>query len=355
MSKNYVKVGIVGCGFITQNTHIPAFRRAKGARIVALCDTNESIATNIARKQKIPSVYTSLTNMLEKEQLDLVDICTPIETHANLSVEALEANCHVLVEKPLALTASEAEHIVKIANKKNKALCVAHNMLFLPIVMKMKKLVEEGFVGHILKVQVVQGCPPEDFPPVADPSHWYHRLPGGIHGDNLPHPLYIARHFIGDMDVVQMDAYKTGSLEHLEVDTIQIALKGNNSDAVIMSSCNMPSIWTVDILGTKNTLHANLINSYLMSPSTKTLAGKGIPALYAMQNIAKSMQIIGWTARMGLLMMQSRHTGHTNLIRSIVESINSGSEPPITAQDGLEITCLWEKITEQIPTGKRSV
>ncbi|RLI45002.1 hypothetical protein DRO69_06130 [Candidatus Bathyarchaeota archaeon] len=348
MTKNRVKVGIVGCGFITQNTHIPALRKCRNAEIVALCDSNEELARKVAQKFGIGKYYTHFDEMLEKERLDVVDICTPINTHAPLAIQAMNAGCHVLMEKPMALTASEANEVVTVSRKTHMKCCVIHNMLFLPTVLRMKSIVNEGTIGDLVRVEIKQCSPPQDFPPVADPTHWYHKLPGGIFGDNLPHPIYLMREFLGDVEPLAVYTSKVGSLEHLPVDEVQILLKGNRGLGTIISSCNWSSLWTIDILGTKMNVHGNLNNSYVIIYGGKTKAGKGIPTLYARENLNRALQILVSTLSAGIKLAMGKHTGHPILISKFIESVQNNKEPPVTAEHGRDVVRVWEKVINQV-------
>ena len=104
MSRESLKVGLVGCGFIAQSAHIPSLLKCRGAELVAVCDRNEELASSVTTRFKVNKHYADLGDMLSKERLDMVEICTSINTHAPLCIQAMEAGCHVLVEKPIALT-----------------------------------------------------------------------------------------------------------------------------------------------------------------------------------------------------------------------------------------------------------
>ena len=84
-----LRVGIVGCGQIAQEQHIPYLGKIKGAEIVAICDRNEGLARRVSARFHISNYYTDFSEMLDKEKLDMVDICTTPQTHPALSILAL--------------------------------------------------------------------------------------------------------------------------------------------------------------------------------------------------------------------------------------------------------------------------
>ena len=109
------RIGIIGAGGMA-NYHIPGFRAA-GAEVVAIADVNSDAASRTATRHSIPTVYSSVTNMLAREKLDAVSIITPNKFHKPLALQALAAKKHVFCEKPPALTAEEAAAMARAAAK----------------------------------------------------------------------------------------------------------------------------------------------------------------------------------------------------------------------------------------------
>ena len=108
-----LKAAVVGTGFISTKHHLPAWvRLRKDVQLVAVCDTDASAAAAAADRFGVPSSYTDLTELLDKEQPDFVDICTPPDSHADIATLALEADASVLIEKPLADNLQDCERIV---------------------------------------------------------------------------------------------------------------------------------------------------------------------------------------------------------------------------------------------------
>lgn len=348
MGKRRLKAGVVGCGFIAQNAHIPSLLKCRNVRLVAICDRNEDLARSVAGKFKIGKYYTDFKQMLDVEKLDVVNVCTSIDTHASLAIQAMEAGCHVFTEKPLALNTKDADEMIQVSKKNNVKLGTNHHLLFIPPVRKMKSIIEKGTIGDLVRVEIKQSCPPQDFPIIADPNHWWHKLPGGVFGDTLPHPIYLAREFLGDIEPVAVYPKKMGNLDHMRFDEVQIILEGEKGVGTIISSCNWPSLWMIDIFGTKKNIHANLHNSVVITYGGKTDMGKGIPTLYARENLQRSFRILADTFAGGVHFIQGKHRGIPTGIRKFVESIQHGTEPPVTAEDGREVLRVWEKITSKM-------
>jgi predicted dehydrogenase len=136
MSKK--KVGIVGVGAIAQQNHIPVWRKL-GVEIVGI-DKNIDLLEKVKKKYSITKVYTSIEEALVNESIDIIDICTPVQSHSTLTLTALEKGCHTLVEKPMATNYNDAQKIVKLAESKDLTVGVIHNTLFNPIYLRVKRL-----------------------------------------------------------------------------------------------------------------------------------------------------------------------------------------------------------------------
>jgi len=348
MDERILKAGVVGCGFIAQNAHIPSLLKCRNVRLAAICDRNEDLARSVAGKFKIGKYYADFKEMLDVEKLDVVNVCTSIDTHASLAIQAMEAGCHVFTEKPLALNTTDADEMIQVSKKNNVKLGTNHHLLFIPPVQKIKRILAKGIIGDLVRVEVKQSCPPQDFPIIADPNHWWHKLPGGVFGDTLPHPIYLAREFLGDIEPVAVYPKKMGNLDHMRFDEVQIILQGRKGVGTIISSCNWPSLWMIDIFGTKKNIHANLHNSVVITYGGKTDMGKGIASLYARENLQRSFRILTDTFAGGVNFIQGKHRGIPTGIRKFMESIQNGTEPPVTAEDGREVLRVWEKITSQM-------
>jgi len=90
-----INVAIVGCGFVA-NSHFAAWREIPYAKIVAVCDADETAATKAASKWKIPKAFSSTSMMIDSKEITLWDICTPINTHRDLANQAMKNGFDVL-------------------------------------------------------------------------------------------------------------------------------------------------------------------------------------------------------------------------------------------------------------------
>lgn len=138
-----MKVGVIGCGGIAP-AHIQVYKGLKNVEVVSLCDLNLERAKNLAARFQIKKTYGDYWDMFETENLDLVDICTPVSTHARIVCDAAKAVSAIFVEKPMALNVSECNEMIRAVEKHGSKLCIGHVQIFSPHIQKAKALVDSG-------------------------------------------------------------------------------------------------------------------------------------------------------------------------------------------------------------------
>ena len=138
-----MRVGVIGCGGIAP-LHIQAYKKLKNLQVSSLCDMNLEKAKSLATTFGVETVYKDYWDMFEKENLDLVDICTPVSTHAKIVCDAAKSVPAIFVEKPMALNVSECDNMINELKKRGVKFCVGHNQIFSPYIQQVKALVNSG-------------------------------------------------------------------------------------------------------------------------------------------------------------------------------------------------------------------
>ncbi len=151
-----INIGIIGCGKITQVRHLPEYRNRSDIKIKGVFDLNKERAEKIA-KEIDAKVYGSYQELLADESIDAVSVCTANHTHATISIEALNANKHVLCEKPMAITLEECEKMKQVAKDKKRVLMIGHNQRLTKAHQLARKLVLQKEIGEIVSFRVTFG------------------------------------------------------------------------------------------------------------------------------------------------------------------------------------------------------
>jgi predicted dehydrogenase len=147
-----VRLGIVGTGAISQVVHVPIFAERPDVDLVALADADSHKAQTLADRFSVPRVM-DWEALVEDPDLDAVVLTTPNHLHEGMSVRALEAGKHVLVERPLASTAEGAAHIIDVAERTGKILMIGMPHRFRPEVTALRNLIAEGELGDLYSVR----------------------------------------------------------------------------------------------------------------------------------------------------------------------------------------------------------
>ncbi len=146
-----VKIGIIGCGGIANNKHMPSLAKLPNVEMVAFCDVIPERAEAAKAKYGKPDarVYTDYKELLKEAEVEVVHVLTPNKSHADISVDALYAGKHVMCEKPMAKTAADAERMVEAAKATGKKLTIGYQHRQKPQSIYAKKYIDTGALGEI--------------------------------------------------------------------------------------------------------------------------------------------------------------------------------------------------------------
>jgi predicted dehydrogenase len=191
-----IGIGIIGAGF-AQTTQIPGFKNCEGARIVAIASARREHAAEVARDFDIPNVESDWRSLVAREDIDLVSIVTPVVTHCEMTLAALDAGKSVLCEKPMAMNADEARRMTELAGDAGLLALIDHELRFLPGRIKMRELIRSGAIGKVRHAALTFRSDSR-----ADPNHpWYwwsdEKQGGGALGAIGSHVVDGFRWFLG--------------------------------------------------------------------------------------------------------------------------------------------------------------
>ena len=148
MSKK-IKVGVAGCGYWGPNL-IRNFYESDRVTLVAVCDLDERKLEKIAKRYPTVKTTRSYEEVLNNPAIQAVVIATPVHTHFSLAKKALEAGKHILVEKPMCMTAADCMALIALAEERGLTLMVDHTFVYHGAVRRMKQELESGAMGELL-------------------------------------------------------------------------------------------------------------------------------------------------------------------------------------------------------------
>ncbi len=196
-----MRIGLIGCGNIGVNAHIPGVKANDGMEVVAAADpTPERLAAAGEAAGLGPDdLYADWRDLLARDDIDAVIVATPQRFRPEIVIAAAKAGKHILAEKPLALTPADAQAMIDAARESGVTLGTVHNYHFMPVYAEIKEVLDSGEIGQP-EVAVMNYLGVEDRPGAAAyVPRWRHNAAdsgGGVLTDML-HIVYLAHWIMG--------------------------------------------------------------------------------------------------------------------------------------------------------------
>ncbi len=340
MSK--VRVGIIGCGSIAKNRHLPEYFGKKHVEIVAVCDIVEERVHHFASEYNAKA-YKNYEDLLANHDIDAVSVCTPNYLHAPVSIAASQAGKHVLCEKPMATSREDAEKMIKAAKQNNKKLMIAHNQRFVPSHQKARQLIENGEVGKIHSFRTAFGHGgPEGWSAEGEDTWFFKKDQAfiGAMGDLGVHKTDLLRFILGE-EFTEVGAFvETSAKQHADVDDTAVCVLKTESGIIGTLAASWSYVAKEDnstiIYGEQAILRLedDPINSLIVQ--------------YKNGNVVKYE--LG-----GIQTNEEDGQNNTEVIDQFISAITEDSEPAITGEEGLKslqvvLSALESSETKKITT-----
>ncbi|HPI78241.1 MAG TPA: Gfo/Idh/MocA family oxidoreductase [bacterium] len=219
-----MRLGVIGVGKMGIN-HVKIFSQMRDVSLVGIADVNETMVKDVAGEYGT-TPYVDYRDLLD-QNLDAVSIVVPTTLHRRVAVDSLNANCHVLVEKPVAATLEEGKEMIALARKLNKKLLVGHVERFNPAVGILKELIDDGVLGNIVSVSSKRVGP--YCPRITD---------CGIILDLSPHDIDVISYLYNDR--VREVYSVAGATFHSQEDHAMLMLKFRRGNAGVIETSWLP-------------------------------------------------------------------------------------------------------------------
>jgi len=199
-----IRLGCVGLGEVFAIRHLPIMQDDDRVVVVAVADVQKEALTQATEQLRCAGT-DDWRELLTEFEVDALLICTPHHLHSEPTIAALEAGKHVLVEKPMAPTVNECQLMLQAAGKGGAVLMVAENYFYMPALQKMAALVEEGAIGQVTGLGLLQANP-SSYPPKGH-WRWSAQAGGGVMLDPGVHMCALAGWWGGPVQRVWADMY----------------------------------------------------------------------------------------------------------------------------------------------------
>ena len=207
---NVLRIGMVGFGSMGQ-THSYAIHNLPyfygelpfSAKVCALCTTSYERSVSLCERYGLGTAVASFDELIARDDIDVIDICTPNTLHFDMVIRALDAGKHVLCEKPLCITPDEAARIAEAERSSGRICGMVFNNRFMGPMLRAKQLIDEGRLGRILSFRIAYEHNSSTFPDKEPGWKQTGAAGGGVLFDLGSHAIDLIRHLCGDFESVQ--------------------------------------------------------------------------------------------------------------------------------------------------------
>jgi len=222
-----LRFGIIGCGRVAPR-HAKYITSLPGAKLVAVADIVDSRAEHYASEYSVDA-YHDYHELLDREDIDVVNICTPSGLHGSIGIEAARAGKHLIVEKPIALNTDDADALIAEAEAAGVKLCVVLQNRYNPPMQDAYEVVQNGALGKLLLGNAtVRWFRPQEY--YEDDWHGTWAMDGGALMNQCIHHIDALQWLMGDVKSVQ--AYTATLAHEIEVEDVGVAILKFSSGAL---------------------------------------------------------------------------------------------------------------------------
>jgi predicted dehydrogenase len=263
--------GLIGCGDISRKRIAPALKTLEQCELLAVARANSALAESFAQEFGAKRWYEHWQDLLTDEEIDAVYIATPVYLHAEQAIEAAKAGKHVLCEKPMALNAKDCDCMIETFKQHDVTLGIAYYRHFYPVITRAKDIVLSGELGEPVIVEI-QAFEWFDRKP-GEPRYWLLEKDlagGGPMMDFGCHRIEVLLYLFGDVKEMHSQIFNVYFKREVE-DTAYVSFVfENHTHAIIrVTHAAYETRDTLDIFGTKGTLHVPVLNNGTLVVNTE--------------------------------------------------------------------------------------
>ena len=291
-----VNVGVIGVGAMGEN-HVRVYHKMEEANLMGVSDVSERALKKIEKKYGAKG-YTNYCELLANPEIEVVSVCVPTTFHHAVVMEAIRHKKHVLVEKPIAFTLTEAEEMIAAAKEAGVILATGHVERFNPAVQKAKELIDDGVIGDIVSAFAKRVGP---LPPRIKDV--------GVSIDLAIHDLDIMN-YLFEEEITQVYGTMNSSFDDSEFE----------DHAEIMVSFDNESTGIIEV-------------NWLTPYKRRELELTGTAGIISVDYIQQSIEVFGKFAQDIEIVHEEPLKGE---LKSFLNSVVEEKEPVITGEDGLK-------------------
>lgn len=315
------RVGLIGCGSVALAAHIPALLQlGDDFRVVAIADPTESLRRRAQELLEIGSAdaYASHEELLTRDDIDVVDVCTPPNVRPKIVIDAAAAQKQIISEKPLATAPKLAREMVRATRAAGVTLGLMHNYLYLSEFVAARSFINAGEIG-VPEVAILNYLGVIDNPGSSEFQPGWRRRPtvagGGVLMDML-HVVYVAEHLLGE-PICRVSAYIDARENDAPVEELALCRFETESKAALVNIGWGAGPGGIQVSGSEG----RLVIHYEQDGTSPFFP-------------AESIRVVGSAGEHVLRELDSRRTDHVLALAAFARSLRAGTDPDATGEDG---------------------
>jgi predicted dehydrogenase len=347
-----VRLGIVGCGYVAQHDYFPVLAQPEMAgrvQVAAVCDAAPGRAAALADDYGWPQAYTDYEEMLAKTDLDLVAVLTPIPLHYDQARKALEAGCHVYVQKTMTSTTEEGRELTRLAGRQGRLLAASPGQMIDRYHRQARQLIADDAIGRVCFARGQGPHPGHETQDLGgiDPS-WYYRPGGGPLGDVAVYPLTSLTGLIGPAR--QVTALAATAIPDR-------SWQGQALEVSVPDSAAMVLEFDAGVLAV---VHANFVTQAVDTPQVEIVGSRGVLELGGWTRPSAPVRVYpgpagdpGWSSPpLAPELASAPRLIHTIAdLLHVVDCVATGRAPLLPADHALHVIEIIEKAQESATSG----
>ena len=277
-NKRY-RAGVIGAGAIAQAFHLPRYHDHERVELVAFSDPDPERHREMGKLYGSVKGYAHYADMLAQENLDIVSVCTPNKFHADATIKALQAGCHVLCEKPMAVSLKEVDQMTEAAKTAKRKLMIGYTHRLMLGPERCKALLKEKAIGKpfMIRVRFAHSGP---YPGWAK-GDWFYKpelSAGGVMLDMGIHAIDLCLWLFGP--IISVSAKANTLIKKIAVDDnalLMLEFKNGAMGYIEVGWTSKPGFSGLEIYGTEGSLICDYLKGLQRVIGKVNPSGKTIP------------------------------------------------------------------------------
>lgn len=329
-----IGISIIGCGYIG-NRHARHISENPSSQLIGCYDIDENKTKQFISNFPQAQVYSSITELVNDPAVEVVSVCTPNGNHYHSAKQVLEAGKHVIIEKPITLSSTDAQHLIDIANQRGKKIFVVKQNRYNAPVQALKKLIDDHKLGKVFMVTV--NCFWNRNSDYYTKSNWKGKkdIDGGTLFTQFSHFIDIFYYLFGDIDNISgiiTNANHKGLIEFEDCGVFFFTFNNGAIGSLNYTTTSFERNMEGSITVFAENATIKLGGQYLNKLEYQRTAGFDI----------KNLPEEGPANDYGYY--QGSMSNHDKVIQNVVDVLNGRSEIMTSAEDGMKVVHIIERM-----------